>query len=202
MTNSINISICRSYDSSYNFVNSRIHFENEKKSNIKKLNKRRELTRIGSCTQTSGHDKKFSLWIDYHYQMGIEHFYIYDHSISNETSLHRTLKYYIDLDILTIIPWYVDQWNHFNYHSSVSNWITHQIWSQNDCIRRYGYLYSWILISDVDEFILPMGKYQNFTHILRFIPPNYSALQILHYSFRGLPNETSILSEDRPSMLI
>jgi hypothetical protein len=131
--------------------------------------------------------------------MGIKHFYIYDHTPSNETTLHKTLKDYIDLNIITIVPWYIDQWDEFEHHPSSGNWITHQIWSQNDCIHRYGYLHSWILISDVDEFVLPMGNFSNFPDLLNTIPPNYCAFQILHYSFRDLINK-SLPEEDRPSM--
>jgi hypothetical protein len=155
---------------------------------------------IGACTQTSHHDLYFPLWLNYHYTMGIDHFYIYDHAPSNETRLHKTLKSYIDLNIITIIPWHVDQWNGFKYRGSPSDWIAHQIWSQNDCIHRYGYLYSWLLISDVDEYIVPMGKFNNFKQMLNIVPSNYCALQVLHYYFKGLQETNiSIAEEDRPS---
>jgi hypothetical protein len=188
---SINLTICRLYQS---FVNSKIYLKNESKF----LKMRSNNNEIGACTQTSNHDLEFPLWINYHYKMGIKHFYIYDNSLSNQTSLHKTLKDYIDLNIITIIPWHFDQWNGFKYYSS--NWINHQVWSQNDCIHRYGYLHSWILISDVDEFILPMGKFSNFLDLLNTIPSNYCALQILHYSFRDLIKNKIIPEEDRPSM--
>ena len=132
--------------------------------------------------------------------MGIKHFYIYDHSLSNETSLHETLQDYIHLNIVTIIPWHLDQWDQFKHHPTHHNWITHQIWSQNDCIRRYGYLHSWILISDVDEYVIPMGRFYNFIDLLKTIPPFYCAFQILHYSFRDFINK-SLPAEDRPSKL-
>lgn len=77
--------------------------------------------KIGACTQASHHDFTFPLWLNYHYKMGIDHFYIYDHAPSNQTHLHKTLKFYIDLNIITIIPWYVDQWNEFKHHSSSSD---------------------------------------------------------------------------------
>jgi hypothetical protein len=155
---------------------------------------------IGACIQTRHHDLTFPLWLNYHYKMGIDHFYIYDHAPSNETQLHKTLKSYIDLNIITIIPWHVDQWDGFKYHPTVSNWIAQQIWSQNDCIRRYGYLHSWMLISDVDEFIFPKGQFHNFKELVQIVPPNYCALQILHYTFRHFQSNNTIREEDRPSM--
>lgn len=161
-------------------------------------NKTIPLNGIGACTQTAHHDSEFPLWIDYHYQMGIDHFYIYDHAPSNETTLYKTLEYYLERNLITIIPWHIDRWNRLKHHPT--NWIKHQIWSQNDCIRRYGHLHSWLLISDVDEYVVPMGSFNNFTQMLNYIPPNYCALQILHFSFGGLQNETSILPKDRPSM--
>ena len=196
---SINISICRSYQSTHNFLNSQIHLENHPKYFLQKSNKNIILNGIGACTQTAHHDSEFPLWINYHYQMGVDHFYIYDHAPSNQTTLHKSLKYYLDKNIITIIPWHFDQWQSFKYQSK--NWIGQQIWSQNDCIRRYGHLHSWLLISDVDEFVLPIDPFNNFTDILDYVPSNYCALQILHFSFQGLHNETSIPIEDRPGMI-
>ncbi|CAF1304370.1 unnamed protein product [Adineta steineri] len=162
----------------------------------------RNSTLIASCTQTSHHDLYFPLWINYHYKMGIDHFYIYDHAPSNLTRLHHSLKSYIDLNIITIIPWYIDQWNGFKYRSSPSEWIAHQIWSQNDCIHRYGYLYSWILISDVDELVVPTGNLTNFKQMLDIVPSNYCALQVLSYNFKSLHNNITISEEDRPKKFI
>ncbi|CAF1064820.1 unnamed protein product [Rotaria sordida] len=86
----------------------------------------------------------------------------------------------------TIIPWHIDHWHGFQHHATPSEWIAQQIWSQNDCIYRYGYLHSWMLISDVDEFVVPMGQYRNFDQILAVVPSNYCALQVLHYRFKAL----------------
>jgi hypothetical protein len=154
---------------------------------------------IAACTQTYKGDLQFPLWINYHYKMGIKHFYIYDHTLSSETTLHINLKEYIDLNIVTIVPWHIDQWDDMKYYPVSEKWITHQIWSQNDCIRRYGYLHSWILISDVDEYVIPAGNFSNFIDLLNTIPPFYCAFQILHYSFRRHINE-SLPEIDRPSM--
>jgi hypothetical protein len=157
---------------------------------------------IAACTQTSRYDLSFPLWINYHYKMGINHFYIYDHARSNQTRLHRNLKSYIDYNIITIVPWYIDQWEHFEHHSSSLDWISHQIWSENDCIHRYGHLYSWILISDVDEFVIPMGELTNFRQILDQVPGNYCALQVLNCNFRGLISDPLVEEKDRPSKVI
>lgn len=174
--------------------------EDPTRYSLQESNKSIEINGIAACTQTAHHDAEFPLWIDYHHQMGVNHFYIYDHAPSNQTTLHKTLKHYLDQHIVTIIPWHVDQWKGFRHQSG--NWIAQQIWSQNDCIRRYGHLHPWILISDVDEFVLPMEPFNNFTDVLAHVPPNYCALQILHFSFPGLQNQTSIPIEDRPSMII
>jgi hypothetical protein len=197
----VNISICRSYKSSFSFINSELYSENQTHFGLINKNDNNKSHMIGACTQTSHHDSHFPLWLNYHYKMGIDHFYIYDHAPSKETHLHKTLKSYIDLNIITIIPWHVDQWNGFKHHASPSDWVFQQVWSQNDCIHRYGYLYSWLLISDVDEFIVPMGKFNNFKHMLDIVPPNSCALQVLNYNFKGLQSNISIAEQDRPSML-
>jgi hypothetical protein len=123
------------------------------------------------------------------------------HARSNQTRLHQSLKSYIDYNIITIVPWYIDQWEQCEHHSSPLDWISHQIWSENDCIHRYGYLYSWMLISDVDEFVVPMGELTNFRQVLDKVPPNYCALQVLNYNFRGLFRDPPVEGKDRPSKL-
>jgi hypothetical protein len=200
-TNAVNISICRSYESSFSFVNSRIYLENVTELKLENKNENKSSSMIAACTQTSLYDFNFPLWINYHYKMGINHFYIYDHARSNQTRLHQSLKSYIDYNIITIVPWYIDQWEQCEHHSSPLDWISHQIWSENDCIHRYGYLYSWMLISDVDEFVVPMGELTNFRQVLDKVPPNYCALQVLNYNFRGLFRDPPVEGKDRPSTL-
>jgi len=57
------------------------------------------------------------------------------------------------------------------------------------------------LISDVDEFVVPMDKFKNFKQILDIVPSRYCALQVLNYNFRGIQkSDPSIADEDRPSM--
>ena len=200
-TNGVNISICRSYHSSFSFVNSRIYLKNETQPNLNRSRKKRTGPPIAMCTQTSRYELNFPLWINYHYKMGVDHFYIYDHAFSTETRFHESLKSYIDHGIITIVPWYIDQWNGFEHHGSPLDWVSHQIWSENDCIQRYGHLYSWMLILDVDEFVFPMGKFTNFKQILNTIPAHYCALQVLNYNFRGLSTDLHVEGKDRPSML-
>ena len=195
--NAVNISICRSYESSFDFINSRIYLDNE----TELILGNNTTNNLAACTQTSHGDFNFPLWINYHYKMGINHFYIYDHAPFNQTILHKTLKSYVDYNIITIVPWHVDYWKGFETHGSPSEWISHQIWSQNDCIHRYGHLYSWMLIEDVDEFVLPMGEFRDFTQMLNEVSTNYCALQVLNYDFRALWNDTSVTETNRPSML-
>lgn len=197
--NGVNISICRSYESSFDFLNSRIYLENKTELVFESKTTNTQSSIIAACTQTSNHDFNFPLWINYHYKMGIDHFYIYDHAPFNETTLHQTLKSYIDYNIITIVPWHVDHWKGFQTHGLSSEWISHQIWSQNDCIHRYGHLYSWILIADVDEFVLPMGKFRDFGQILHRVSGKYCAMQVLNYNFRALWNDTSVTEINRPS---
>lgn len=197
----MNISVCRSYESSYNFLNSRISYDEESELKLQIPDETPSELSIAACTQTAFFlQMSFPLWINYHYKMGIKHFYIYDHAPFNTTRLHQTLKSYIDYNIVTIIPWHVEQWDGFDRHSSSLEWISHQIWSQNDCIHRYGHRHSWMLISDVDEFVCPMGIFKNFQPMLDQVHANYSAVQLLQYGFKYLFNETRPTEEDRPSI--
>ncbi|CAF4881474.1 unnamed protein product [Rotaria sp. Silwood1] len=106
----------------------------------------------------------------------------------------------INFKLITLIPWHIDHWQGFQHHATPTDWVAQQIWSQNDCIHRYGYLHSWILISDVDEFVVPMGQYRNFDQILAVVPSKYCALQVLHYRFKALKRVGTSEPKDRLSM--
>jgi hypothetical protein len=198
----VNITICRSYTSSFNFINSRLHLERTYQSlSTISTRKTESSSLIAACTQTSHHDDEFPLWLKYHEALGVGHFYIYDHARFNETRLHKTLRAYIDSDLVTIIPWYIDQiWQGFEHYATPSHWIAQQIWSQNDCLRRFGYLHSWMLVSDIDEYIVPAGVHRNFEQILAVVPPNYCALQLFHYPFHASESAGDREPKDRPSM--
>ena len=199
--NVIYVNVCRSYTSSFDFSNSRLHLQDPLRVSVSTTQRRSVSSSIAACTQTSHHDDEFPRWIEYHRSLGIGHFYIYDHAPFNITRLHKTLRSEIDRDLVTIVPWHVEHWQGFQRSPNQSDWIAHQIWSQNDCIHRYGSLHTWMLISDVDEFVVPMGSNRNFEQVLD-IPPQYCALQLLNYFFYNDESRKPVVEappKDRPS---
>lgn len=195
-----NITLCRQYTSSFRFRNSRLLRENRTRSRPFIQTEDKKASMIAACTQTFHRDEQFPLWLNYHYKMGVGHFYIYDNAPFNETRLHHSLRPYIEADLVTIIPWYSNQWNDFKHPWTLTNWVAFQVWSQNDCIHRFGHLHAWLLMSDVDEYVLPMRRFRHFKQLLDSVPSRFCALQVLNNNFRGLTNQMSIAPEDRPSM--
>ena len=60
-----------------------------------------------------------------------------------------------------------------------------------------------MLISDVDEFVVPMGSNRNFEQVLN-VPPQYCAFQLAQYTFHGLQSLNTaeeVRAEDRPRRL-
>lgn len=81
-------------------------------------------------------------WIDYHFSIGVEHFYIYDNRSTDNTK--SILQDYIDSGIVTYKYW--------DFESPC------QISAYNDALNLYKEISRWIAFIDIDEFLKPMNK--------------------------------------------
>ena len=139
------------------------------------LEVRRKPARIACCTMaTFGFKDLSKIWIEYNMLIGIKHFYIYDNTPLGYPRLDSDLQHYIDIGAVTVIPWYPETWAGFQFHST--DWVKHQIWSQNDCIHRYGHLHEWLGIFDVDEFPTLLHPNLTLTGMLERVPQKYCSL--------------------------
>lgn len=77
-------------------------------------------------------------WINYHYLLGVEHFYIYDND--SEIPVKETLKKYIDIGIVNVIDF---------------PGLSMQMPAYTHCLQNFGKDNEWIGFIDCDEFILP-----------------------------------------------
>jgi hypothetical protein len=97
-------------------------------------------------------------WIAFHRMVGFEHFYFYDNSEQAHGSLWETLLPYINQGIVTYIHWPAKVC--YRHRSS-------QYAAENSCIRRFGQFNTWMAHFDVDEYMTPLGEYQDIPSILR-----------------------------------
>jgi len=95
-------------------------------------------------------------WIDYHHQLGFEHFYIYN---NGEPRITRAMHRHLASGTATEIPWpysyklYSAHWEPFwppdSHHYT-------QPPQQMHALLKYGDSWEWIGLFDADEFVVPM----------------------------------------------
>ena len=94
---------------------------------------------IIACLKTE--ERYIKEWLDWHIKIGIDHFYLCDNNDSDyPIKLCDVIKEYIDKGIVEV----------FNYND------IHPIQPHcyNDIYQKYGNLYDWYLIIDIDEFLV------------------------------------------------
>ena len=111
-------------------------------------------------------------WIEFHLEVGFEHFVIFDnsHSRCGEgecSALHDVLRQYISAHSVTYIYWptpLCDVW--FEGLSAWRRWGP-QIAAFNSCIGRFGATTKWMALHDVDEFLAPIhSRFESVQQIL------------------------------------
>lgn len=86
-------------------------------------------------------------WIEYYKLLGVEHFYLYN-NLSDDDYL-TVLSPYIQKGEVELIEW--------NYVShNLSEWDKIQIDAYADAIKRTRNTSKWLLIIDIDEFVVPL----------------------------------------------
>lgn len=84
-------------------------------------------------------------WIDYHLMIGVEHFYMYNDSSTD--NWEEIMKPYIDKGIVEVFPWFIAERNMI--------W-TMQLLAFQEIGKKYGKDTEWLTFIDIDEFILPI----------------------------------------------
>ncbi|CAL1548067.1 unnamed protein product [Lymnaea stagnalis] len=80
----------------------------------------------------------------YNQVLGAEHFYVYNHSVSNTTD--AVLRHYQRLGLLTVLQWSLP---------TLGIWYYGQNLAINDCVYRNKFVSQFVVIQDTDELIIP-----------------------------------------------
>ncbi|MFQ5492247.1 MAG: glycosyltransferase family 92 protein [Phycisphaerae bacterium] len=94
-------------------------------------------------------------WIEYHQKLGVEHFYIYNNGSADIT---RVLAPLVASGLVTEIPWphpykvYEYQWHPW---WPTDSHLYCQPPQQMHAIRRFGHNWTWMMMTDCDEFMVP-----------------------------------------------
>lgn len=110
-------------------------------------------------------------WIKHHINQGINHFYLY----SNDVHMNKYPYLYKYLEYITIIPW-TDKIN--NKDDTV------QRQAYTHCIQNYNNEYKYIMMLDIDEFIVSQDKNYRVSDIVSTLNgPNTKAIKVQRYDF-------------------
>ncbi|XP_072390060.1 uncharacterized protein [Diabrotica undecimpunctata] len=82
--------------------------------------------------------------------LGVDHFTFYNHTVGNQVDC--VLRDYIDRGLVTVLPWNLDM-------VSQKDIRTEGLFAAlNDCLYRFMYKYTHLLLIDLDEYILPKNN--------------------------------------------
>ncbi|XP_064119048.1 uncharacterized protein LOC135224065, partial [Macrobrachium nipponense] len=108
--------------------------------------------------------------------LGVEHFTLYNHTIGKDVDC--ILKRYSDLGLINILPWKLDI-------KSQKEIRTEGLFAAlNDCLYRYMYQYKYILMIDLDEYIVPHTN-TSLPELLRYLHTKADAKKIGAISFQN-----------------
>ena len=156
---------------------------------------------IGICTmvrQASGCSLKE--WLLYYLYAGVDGAYIFDNSQNGEDS--KRLAGYINhvRGYGTLLQW----------PPQAGLWWVSQTKAVNSCLRRFSAHHNWIIVSDLDERIMPLQKPDNFIpslrspsllmhvlnkHMLNFVKGDVSSLIVRNWDMRGTGKDKSSCME-------
>ncbi|XP_068247662.1 uncharacterized protein [Palaemon carinicauda] len=108
--------------------------------------------------------------------LGVEHFTLYNHTIGKDVDC--ILKRYSDLGLINILPWKLDI-------KSQKEIRTEGLFAAlNDCLYRYMYQYKYILMIDLDEYIVPHTN-TSLPELLKYLHTKADAKKIGAISFQN-----------------
>lgn len=127
-------------------------------------------------------------WIEFHLLVGFDHIYVYDNSgaHTDETSLEPTLfPRFLDSEV-TRIDWPCRVCNNNIPAHENTGERSSQYAAENSCRARYGPYTEWMASFDTDEYLIPMGQYDNMREVVD--DANKSGTKILTFkSTRAIP---------------
>ncbi len=105
-------------------------------------------------------------WIEYHRMAGVEHFWLYNDNSTDHWQ--EVLQPYIDSGLVEVTYWPTPVG---------TSWVTNQVDSFRDAIKRAQGNTQWVALIDIDEFLVPM-KGRSIPECLKNYFSNASAVYV------------------------
>lgn len=119
-------------------------------------------------------------YIEYHLMLGVNHFTFYNESVSPEVD--KVLSHYADKGIATVLNWKLPSIYKFELTLRLDGLFA----ALNDCLYRSSLYrnYDYVLVSNIDEFVVPR-KHKDFKELISSLdPPRPSGFRNSHASFK------------------
>ena len=113
--------------------------------------------------------------IEFNRILGADFFVFYNHSLNYVTS--KVLSYYSKKGLVEVLPWKIP----------IDNTLIHyygQMAAVNDCVYRHRDTTDFVVIEDLDEFILPVNETDTTWHDILKRLPKASSYTFRHAAFR------------------
>ncbi|KAL2090082.1 hypothetical protein ACEWY4_014770 [Coilia grayii] len=125
--------------------------------------------------------------------MGVQRVVIYNTSCGPD--IEKAFKYYQKEGILEVVPWPIDKFlkPSGSWRPDYSPGEIHyygQVTTLNDCIYRYMYESKYLVLNDLDEFIMPY-KHASLGDLMGFLQERYSDAAIFRFWNYVYPNTQS-----------
>ncbi len=116
-------------------------------------------------------------WLQHHINQGIEHFYLY----CNDPNINKYKMFKNYKDKITLINW-IDK---------INNGIkTIQKQAYTDCIQKYNNEFEYIMMLDIDEFIININKNEKVIDFINSLGNNTEALKVQRFNFDSNGHKT------------
>jgi hypothetical protein len=125
---------------------------------------------IGACAHVAPvTDHRLVEWLEFHIMMGVEHFWLFDNSVTPAQSTAKLLLPYVLRGIVTLLHWPFPIQKGCDQSQAGAQFSV-----GNVCLRRYAQDAEWIAFLDVDEFMLPRRENETLTNLTRrFTRPDW-----------------------------
>lgn len=95
--------------------------------------------KVALCCIVKNENTYIKEYIDYYKKLGVDNIIIYDNNDINGENLYDVINDDINSGFIIM--------------NNVKGKTTYQLPAYNDCIKKYGYSYDWIMFFDVDEYL-------------------------------------------------
>jgi hypothetical protein len=132
--------------------------------------------------------RRLDEWIRFHLLVGVEHVYIYDNSPENSSLKPITDQF---PGQATLLPWPATICNNNRNFNDSPGERSSQYAAESSCRLRFGPQSDWLANMDIDEYMVPVGKYTSLQQLLNEL--DQAGMKIISFgSWRAWPRHDLI----------